>query len=481
MAATWVLEEMQDLNMNDARTNARLCEVLTQLGRRPTASIPAACGGHAEMTAAYRLFDNPKVTFRRILQPHAQATRKRIATQPTVLLAQDTTEIDLTRPTQQVRGAGPLDAGLRRGLFLHELHAFTPDGTPLGTLRAAPWVRPTQPREPPSRAQRRALPIEHKESYRWVQTLREAQAQALRCPQTRMVCLADSEADLYELLVEAQREPRSVEWIVRGCHDRKVKVSDSGTAQPSLYRQLAQQPARYRQTLSVQGRRQKVSCDIRQRRQPQTTRQATVEIRCARVTLHPPSRPDRTLPPLEVNVVLAQEVGAPATDVPIEWLLLTNLPVDYDNQIREVVEFYRVRWMIEIFFRVLKSGCRIEGRKFEDLARVLRSLAVYLIVAWRTLYVCRLSRFRPGLSCEAIFAPMEWKPVWQIVYGTPAPAQPPALEEITRMIAQLGGYIPRKNSPPGPQTLWIGLQRTYDFALCWNIFGPGAQTHQEHV
>jgi hypothetical protein len=141
MAEPWAEEETRTADLQDRRLNARLGAVLSQLGGRPTASIPAACGGHAEMTAAYRLFDNENASFARILAPHIQATRERVARQETVLLVQDTTAMDLTRPERQVAGAGPLDGGARRGMLLHLLHAFTPDGTPLGTLRGAPWAR----------------------------------------------------------------------------------------------------------------------------------------------------------------------------------------------------------------------------------------------------------------------------------------------------------------------------------------------------
>ena len=140
MVAQWVQDEMATVELNDKRLNKRLTQVVSDLGARCTASIPAACGGYAEMTAAYRLFDNEKATFARILQPHADATRRRVAQQAVVVLAQDTTEVDVTRPEQQMQGAGPLDGSSRWGALLHPLHTFTPDGTPLGTLHASAWV-----------------------------------------------------------------------------------------------------------------------------------------------------------------------------------------------------------------------------------------------------------------------------------------------------------------------------------------------------
>ena len=135
-----------------------------------------------------------------------------------------------------------------------------------------------------------------------------------------------------------------------------------------------------------------------------------------------------------------------------------------------------MRFMIEVLFRVLKSGCRVEERRFEQIDRLLPCVAVYLIVAWRTLMVCRLSRSSCDLDCEAIFEPAEWKSVWRVLKNEPLPATPPKLAPMVRLLAQLGGYVnhPGRHDPPGPQTIWLGLQRTRDLAWAWNTFGPGA-------
>lgn len=133
-------------------------------------------------------------------------------------------------------------------------------------------------------------------------------------------------------------------------------------------------------------------------------------------------------------------------------------------------------FQIEVFFRVLKSGCRIEERLFEDVERLQPCLAVYLIVAWRTLLLCRLGRSQPDLNCEAVFEPAEWQAVWMVTQQSAPPAEPPKLATMLKLIAELGGYVnrPGRKDPPGPQTIWLGLQRMRDLAWAWRTFGPGA-------
>jgi hypothetical protein len=482
MLAPWVIEEVKTADLKDERLNNRFAQILDALGKKPSYSIPAACGGLNEMTAAYRFFDNRSVTFETVLAPHCERTLARMAAQAVAILGQDTTEIDVTRPEQRVTGAGPLDGGARRGAFLHPLCAFTPDGTPLGTVDAVVWTREDEPLAPrKERIKKRAqTPIEEKESWRWVETLNKCRAVARDLPTTQVIAVADSEADIYELFMAGQAEPQEVNWIVRACHNRAlVPKGDEAHAEDAgklLREKLLASPALYTKKISVRGRKAKVGCETRGRRQTRKSRQAEVEVRAASVTLRPPQRNGRKLPPVTLNVVMVREINPPADEEAVEWMLLTNLPIDDVEQVRLVVDYYCIRWLIEVFFRTLKSGCRIEHRRFENMDRLLPCLAICMIVAWRTLYVCRLGRSCPDVSCEAVFEPAEWKAVHQVVRRKAPPSAPPTLSEMVRMVAQLGGYVDRKrDDPPGPQTVWIGLQRTHDLALCWQVFGPGAQ------
>ena len=487
MQAPWVTDEMKNADLGDQRLNKRLNIILTDLAERPCASIPAASGGKSETAAAYRFFDNNKAVPESILDPHYQQTRQRIAAQKIAIFVADTTEVDLTRPQQQVVGAGPLDNGSRRGALVHVLEAFSEDGTPLGAVGSDMWTRSEPSTETTADAKaphRKHLPIEAKESCRWRDSLRQARAEAEAAPDTQCIFVADSEADIYEVLVEPRGQVNPVDVIIRSCHDRAVENTDTDKAQDNataqhLWGSVSNTEVLFTKEISVRGHQPKTACETRKRRQGRTARQTMVEVRATTVVLRPPWRPgDMKLGAVTINVVHVREISPPEGEAPVEWMLATTLPIDTIEDIKKIIQYYTVRWMIEIFFRVLKSGCRVEARRFEHVDRALTFVAVSLIVAWRVLMVCRLGRSCPDLDSEAIFEPSEWKSVYTAVHQRPAPEKPPGLGEMVRLIAQLSGYIntPGRKDPPGPQTLWLGMQRMSDLAWGWDTFGPGARS-----
>jgi hypothetical protein len=364
----------------------------------------------------------------------------------------------------------------RVGALLHVMQAFTVQGTPLGTVWAEALNRPQVSHEPAAEKKRRCkqTPIEQKESVRWLEGLRRGREVAGKMSQVQCICMADSESDIYECLTENRgNESASVHWLIRACQDRAVKTEDG--EQGHLREQVLATPVLYEVDLLIRGRKAKTGMEDRVRRQARQTRQAKVQVRAATLTLRPPWRGDRQLPPVTVNVVLVSEPHPPAGEPPVEWILLTTLPIDTLEQVRQVAEYYCVRWSIEILFRTLKSGCRIEERRFEDVERLLPCLSLCLIVAWRTLLVCRSGRECPDMDCEAIFEPSEWKAVWTAVHHKKPPRKSPRLREMVHLVARLGGYVERAESEPGPQTIWIGLQRMYDLAWAWETFGPEAK------
>lgn len=474
MAGT-LLDEVGGAEFGDARLSQRLLKIAESLGARPATSIPAAADGRAEMEAAYRFFRNSKVTPEAIVLPHRRATLERARQAATVLLVQDTTEVDLTRPTQQVDGAGPLQYASRLGAYYHPLIAFTAEGLALGTVWSKTWAREKihsgRTAAEKMRAKRNT-PIEDKESMRWLEGVRQAKQVADECPQAECVCLADSEADIYELFAEPRTvaDGRELQLLIRACHNRVLIDSNQ-----HLLAAVRATECLYQCSVDVSSRRQKTEAKTARRQATRDARLATVEIRASTVTLKPPPRFDRKLPPVRIHVVLVEETNPPAGQEPIQWVLLTTLPIDNPTQVKRVVEYYCVRWQIEIYFRTLKSGCRIEQRYFERIGRLQNCLAVYTIVAWRILYLCRLGRECPDINCEVVFSPSEWKAVCAIVRRQPLPQTPPSLNQMIRMVASLGGYVIRAQTNPGTQTLWLGLQRIHDLSTAWNTFGPGSK------
>lgn len=459
---SWIEAELRTVNLPDQRLNARFRLVLERLSSKPTLSIPAACKGWTETQAAYRFFSNRRLTHEQVLQAHYDATLERIRQQPVVLIPQDTTELELTRAREKV--GGPLGDEQHWGLHDHVALAITPARLALGVVHSFPWAR--DPEDFHKRKEARSKPIEEKESYRWLEGYRKACAIAAQCPQTQIVCLSDSEGDIYECFAAAANsEGPKAEWIVRACQDRTLAGADAG----KLTETVAAAPILGTVQIEVSGRPAQ-SHDGSKRRQARSARTATVTVQACRVTLQAPWRPGQKLPDLEVNAVLVREVDPPAGEPPIEWLLLTSLPVETFAQACTVIDYYTCRWEIEVFFRVLKSGCTVEDLQLETLERVTVCLGVYLIVAWRVLFVMRLGRDCPEMPCDAVFTEEEWRAVYQIVKRVPATSTP-SLGEMVTMIAMLGGYLNRKHDgPPGPQTIWIGLQRTRDFALAWSVF-----------
>lgn len=459
--------------MKDERLKRRLVQVVEGMGNNPNGSIPAASGDWAGAMGAYRFFANQKVTAGAILQPHRAETIRRVREEKVVLLVQDTTEVDLSRPEQQVAGAGPLDHSDRRGLLLHSLLAFSPEGLCLGTVWSKQWSRP------PERAKsRRSRPLAQKESVRWVEGIEQIRAVGQEALGVQCIGVADSEADMAALFTAASPagDRAEVKWIVRACQDRALESPEESGY---LWAALEQAPVLYQEKIAVRGRRAPlVPRDQRPRRQAQSERLGEVAVRARLVH----ARLGRQGAGMPLHGVLVREVSPPAGETAVEWLLLTTLPITTESEVRQIVRYYRQRFLIEVYFRTLKSGCRIEARRFEYLERLSACLAVCQIVAWRILQLVHQSRLHPEQSCATIFSPNEWRSVWVFTERSrstarspkPLPEQPPSLLEITLRVAQLGGYLRRGPSspPPGVETLWRGLARLHDLAAAWSAFAP---------
>jgi hypothetical protein len=445
----WVAQELSTLDLGDVRLNKRAEVLLSLLGDKPNVSIPTACNGWAETKAAYRFFANERVTPQGILASHFDATRARVGDSDVVLCVEDTSEIDFSSKGD-IDGLGPLNYEARQGLRLHPMLAVTPDRLCHGLLNYQRVIRD------PDSLQRRLhpfRPIEEKESIRWRNGYETASALQREAPLTNVIYVADREADFFELLQATDREQQDGDdialnagFVIRSQHDRTLS---NGT---KLRTTAQRSPIMGEASFSIPSKGNRPS------------RKVIQDIRAVRVTLRAPEHL-KDAHDIDVTAVYARERKPPKGQDPICWLLLTSEEVATGEQATQILQWYLCRWQIEIFFRILKSGCKVEELQLEHADRIEAALALYCIIAWRVLWLTMLGRSCPELSCDVVFETEEWQAAYIAVHKRKPPKKPPTLDVMIHMIATFGGFLGRKNDGfPGPQSIWIGLQRIKDIA-----------------
>jgi len=449
----WAEQEFGGARLGNRLRSRRLVEMARDFYARPQANIPQACATRARTKGAYRFLAQKKLSMRAILAPHYERSAERAAQEKVVLAVNDTTSFNYTgHPDTEDLGPISTTADGPQGILMHETMLYTVQGLPLGLIDAQVWVR--DPAKFGKKHQRKELPIEAKESSKWLRSFAAATGLQKRLPDTMVVSVGDREADVYELFAHAQSLPTNARLLVRAQWNRHTESEHGG-----LWDHLLQQPVLATEMLKVP------------RRKNRPARDAFLEVRFAAVTLHPPRRLKR-LGPVHLWAVLVREPHAPAGQTPLEWMLLTNVAVTTVQEALEKVAWYTKRWQIEVFHRTLKSGCRIEQRQLASEKRLENCLAIDLVVAFRIVQLCMLGRESPDLPCTVLFEDHQWQALWVFIHRSPAlPATPPSVRTLMRMIASLGGFLGRKgDGEPGTQTLWLGLQRFDDIVAAWLVF-----------
>jgi hypothetical protein len=458
----WAAVEFADVELHDARLNRRCQELAVALGQQPTAYINQAGEDWAATKAAYRFFGNTqKVTPAGISTPHQQRTVERMRQHPLVLAVQDTTFFNYSHHPQS-EGLGEIGnkKQQQRGFGLHSTLVVTPTGVPLGSLTQQFFSRPIgEPAHTPAELQR--LPIEQKESYRWLEAFE--QTLALAPAGVEVVTVCDREADIYEMFALA--EEKQARLVIRASADRALVEKDTR----KLWAKVEQQPLAGQVTLQITGNHQRPA------------RQATVSVRFCQVKLRPPWRPNqKKLPPVTLNAILVrEEEPPPEVDEPIEWLLLTNTAVENFEDTLRVIGWYGCRWQIELYHKILKSGCTVEDCRLETAERLQNYLALMSVVAWRLHWLTYINRTDPDLPCTVILTATEWQALYMRTHHTTSlPPTPPTVRQAVRWIAQLGGFLGRKrDGEPGITVMWRGWQRLQDMADIWYL----AKVHSQLV
>jgi hypothetical protein len=453
----WAEAELGGAGLGDARLDKRLVAILASFMASPEASIPRASGAWATTKATYRFLDNDKVDPEIIYERHRQSIRPRAAGKAVVLAIADTTMLDYTaHPCTS--GLGPLADMIHHGLMLHPTLLVTPEREPLGVIDAQMWVR--DPDEFGSgKSTRKSRDISEKESRKWLGSLDAAERlQQDLGSDTQVVSVFDREGDVYEVLATAAMDDRLGRVLVRAKADRR----------------LLHPQQRIWNCLEAQTVAMSVAIEV-PKKTHQTGRTAELSIRFASVTVRPPDDRPKSEGNTQVPIyaVYAHEEHPPKGQKPISWMLLTTVPVESAEQAWTIVQWYSCRWLIEILFKVLKTGCAAEERQLETAERLRRCLAIDLVVAWRILYLTMIGRETPDLPCTVVFEDYEWKALYVFVFKSrnAAPAKTPTLREVTRTIGRLGGHLGRKgDGEPGVLTMWRGLQRLPDIAEMWQVF-----------
>lgn len=428
---SWAATEFESLDLGDPRRKRRLITLAEDFSAKPTASIPQTCGDWADTQAAYRFFSNDKVEWKDILGAHIQSSVARMAGQDVVLCIQDTTELDFNG--QKATGLGPLSYESQRGMYVHPTYAVSTSREPLGVLDAWMWAREFKNKD--------GVRPGIKESLRWIEGYERLAELAPKLPTTRLVYLADREADIIALMVCARDLDVPVDWLLRSKNNRTLPDGDKLWANVTKEEPLGE-----------------VGFTLPKGRE-HNAREVVQAVWAKKVQLS-----DGKKGVVHATCIVAKEINPPAGEKAVEWRLLTNRGAATLAQAVELVDWYRARWEIEMLFHVFKNGCKIEAMQLEHIERIERALVLYLIVAWRIARLMRLGRTCPDMDAALMFDRDEWQAAYILNRRKP-PVNAPTLNEVVRLVARLGGFLARKgDGEPGVKTIWLGMQRVIDFA-----------------
>lgn len=449
----WAAAEFGDAPLGDKRLTQRLVTGATISAERPGEAFCAVADGDLPAVKGhYRMIDkpddDPAVTMENILLTHRERTVRRMKAHETVLCIQDGTDLNYSG-LAQCEGLGTIGTNQTgassRGLHLHSTLTITTDGIPLGVLLAqcvAPEAKSKEDARPSS-----AIPIEEKKTFRWIVGFRDCVEVSSKLPDTQLVSMMDREADIFELFDEQRRNP-SVELLVRAKHDRAT------AGDTRLFDAVRRTPVRSQLCIQVPRRSTRPKKSKQKARPGHPKRTAEVSLRYHSVELRPPAYlVDRQ--PVKVWIIHVIEDHPPQGVEPLEWFLLTTLEIESVEQAEECLRWYCLRWRIEDWHRVLKSGCRVEALAHQSVARLRRAIAIKLVIAWRIMLMTLLGREQPALPAEVLFSDLEIKVL--TAYGKTKAKPLTHLVDAVRLVAQIGGYLGRKNDPPpGHQVMWRG-------------------------
>lgn len=473
----WVDDEFSLIDLKDKRVNGTSKRIIRTIASRPGVSLTEAFPTHSELEGCYRFLASGRVTAERILEPHLKSTLKRIKAESVILLPQDTTSLNYSSKLS-VEGLGEISAKGNKGLFVHALLAITPSRVNLGLVKAQIWAREKRT-EKLSRKEIYKLPMKEKEQVRWAEFYKTACLVTKECPDTQVIAIGDREndfAEFFEFVGKFTKRKRYAHVIVRGAYDRalimdKVKISKGLTDEEK--NKLEEEHLIQKKLLSKLKNSETLGEITYQLAATESRKKRTVvqSIKTSTITF---KKRVAGSPAVTMNVVMAIEESPPEGEEPLVWWFLTTLPITTLEDAVKVIEYYLARWEIEVFFKILKSGCKVEERGL-GIDGLVPLIAIFLAVSWRIAYTVKLGRICPDISAEILFKESEWKAVYKVLNkNCPLPEKAPSLGVFIIWIARLGGYLNRKNDPPpGVTVMWRGFNKMQILTEAWESWGMG--------
>jgi hypothetical protein len=446
-------KELENSNFYDLRIKKRLLSLINSLSKSVGSSIPFACQDWANTKGAYRFLSSEKFSEEEILQGHFESTASRVnLSDGPILILHDTTEITFNRKSPQEIGYTRKCAN-RKGLFDHEIQramcgilmhtslAITPEGVPLGLTANKFWSRDKFKNAKALYRGKNAtrIPIEEKESYRWLDGVSKSN-KVINTP-GNLVHIGDRESDIFEFFTRTIQEKSH--FLVRVKVDRR---SDKDT----IFKNISKSKIMGVYNLCYRDRK---GNEIN----------TMLDVRAESMIVRPPFGPKSNIyPDLNLTVITARERREPNGRERIEWKLMTDLSVvDFDDAV-EKLKWYSLRWKIEVFFKVLKSGCKITDSKLRTAESLSKMIAINCLVAWRIFWMTMISREGSSVTNSLGITSIE-----RIVLDKLKPdSSPSTLSSYYLKIAKLGGYLARaSDAPPGNTVMWRGFSKLKDIVL----------------
>lgn len=452
-----VVDEFVGAPLGNTARNRRLDQVVEAVCRGPDESFPRIFSTSAELEGFYRFINGGQYGAADILEPHAQLTAERIRAEQVAIVAHDTSEMEFKGEAER-RGLGRLRDSAK-GFLLHASLAVSAGAIPmpLGALSTRTWARTGPPKGKRNGAT--CAQAEDKESARWLDAVLECEARV----QGSLIHVMDREADAYALL--AQMSERSIRFVVRLARDRVAGAEVVVGARDRVRDLLEIAPVVAEREVPIARRTKETAPSAQRRHAERAARVAHLSIRAQAMVL---KRPFYLTDPhpvwLPIHVVHVVEVDVPEGQTPVEWVLLTQQPIETAEQVLAVVDAYRARWMIEEYFRALKVGCAVEKRQLESYDALCKAVAIFVPIAWKLLELRQLSRTEPDAPATRVLTATQIEILKAC--GRVSVKGRLTVGQALMAIAAMGGHI-KNNGAPGWQVIGRGFEELLKLEMGW--------------